>query len=786
MERYDLSYMSAVLLCQMGISTLEECDAFLFAKDKNLPSPYLFSQMEQVAERIRRGVLEEEKIVIYSDYDCDGIMGAVLLYKALVHIGAKVSIRIPSRFAGGYGLSPEAVEDLRADGASLVITVDNGIVAHGEALLLHEAGIDLIITDHHTPAESLPLCEGVLCPKVKGERYPFKELCGAGVAFKLCLVLLKMFSLSPFSRVLLPYAAIATIADMVPLTGENRTIVSLGLSELNRSEDVGLRAILACAGYQNKAVESGIVAFQIAPRINAVGRMGEVDELLELLLTEDAPRAKELASKLETVNTQRKDATAAVMASCEEYLQQHDLLSHQKVLFFALPDAPKGVVGLAAGKLSEKYSRPCVVFSVDGQEATGSARSVKNFDIYAALSVAKERYVKFGGHTAAAGLTVNTCDLDDIARLVNEHSESLGIDDALVKTLFYDAVCTSAHLTQKFVSELGLFAPFGIGNPKPVFLAKQVLVDNVSFMGADKSHARMNLSFGEGTLQGVWFSGAQRLKELDLVHKRYDVLFSASINSYGSRSSVQLEVVDMQPSVEGEEAFYQSLYQAFLQDDTTPKLCAEGCPALGLSLEGAIEQAREGDLFVSFSPETLARVSRYCAGTGRKLAVRFSSWGAPCKEDEPCCINLLMCPLEGSGGEGFSRVILLDETIFASYPHFEAPVFKLKDELDLFYIPTKIDREFVLDVYKSLRLLGALGGEFALLLERLRHTAKVELNSFCLKLCLDVMQELEILKYRVYNTKLDVRFCPVDQKKNIEDSPTVKRLNGCYEKLKKE
>lgn len=789
MQRYDLSYMSAVLLCQMGFSNLDECDEYLFCKEKNLLNPYLFSDMEKICLRIEQAIMEAQRIVIYSDYDCDGIMSAVILKKTLDRLGAQSTVYIPSRFATGYGLSEESVRELYAQGAHLILTADNGIVANAEARLVQELGMDLIITDHHTPSETLPQCAGILCAKVKGERYPFQELCGAGVALKLALALLKRAQQSAFGVNLLAYAAIATIADMVPLTGENRTIVSLGLQMLNRCEDAGLRALLKASGYADKTVESGMVAFQIAPRINAVGRMGEVDDLLALFLEADEREAKQLSCRLEQINTLRKEKTAAVLQACEEILERDCLLEKQKVLFFFVEQAPKGVVGLAAGKLAEKYNRPCVVFSVEGDMATGSARSVRHFDIYEALLTCRERYIKFGGHKAAAGLTVYTKDLNSICEAVNARAETLHINSVLTRHVLYDLRCHASHLTKKFVSELELFAPFGMANPKPVFYAHNVKLQQIAFMGSDKSHARLTMVFENSAFHAVYFSGAKRLSALDTAHQTYDVLFCASINTYSGTSQMQLEIVDLMESVDVEDQFYESLYLAFCRarDENGFAHCRaelQTMPSLALTLEEVLSRCLPEDILVSQSPQTLSRILRYLSYTDAQIHLCYSHYDV--RGESPGCVNVLVCPLDYAGVAADRRLIYLDETIFAGYPVFHGTGVKLSDTLPLFYIPTKIDREFVLEVYKSLRLLGAYGGDMHKLLLALSRTAKVPLNSFCLKLCLDVMQELAILSYDVYNTKLDVRFHPVTQKKNIEDSRTVQYLSECYERLKKE
>lgn len=462
-----------------------------------LSDPFLLRDMDKAVARIEQAIEAEEPIVIYGDYDVDGISATAILYECLSSQGAYVRCKLPTR-GSGYGLTRPALEALARKGFTLVITVDNGISAVEEAACAKELGLDLVITDHHLPGETLPDAVAVVDPKRADDESPFKNLCGAGVAFKLCAALegcdpaelLEMYG---------EFVALGTVADVMPLVGENRVLVREGLALLQDTMRPGLHALLESGGYAGKPVTTDTVSYGLAPRLNAAGRMDNASVALKLLLCGDEEQATGIAARLAEINTERQQTEQDVFAAACRTLETDPARLQDRVLVVSGEDWHPGVIGIVAARLMERYSRPVLVISLHEGEGRGSGRAPDAFDLHSALAACAGHLTRFGGHAAAAGIEIEEEKLPAFRQAINEWAAQHAARPAPA-TLQLDAVVTLEELDLPNVQELTRLAPFGRENPTPVLLVQNAVVDGVWAMGAEGRHTRVRLRQGNHTL----------------------------------------------------------------------------------------------------------------------------------------------------------------------------------------------------------------------------------------------------------------------------------------------
>jgi single-stranded-DNA-specific exonuclease len=414
-RQFGLSELSAAYLASKGFSTLGQIEEYLHPKPQDFSDPYLFADMEKCVGRIEKAIREKEKIAIYGDYDCDGVCATVILYKALQALHADVFYYLPDRFSDGYGFSMQAIDTIRLKGASLIISVDNGITAAAEIRYAKEAGIDTIVSDHHNCPDVLPEAFAVINPKNTNEKYPYEYLCGAAVAYKIAQAL--GADEGDLGKEMLTFAAVATVADLVPLTQENRSIVSIGLSLIKERINIGLTKLIEVSELKIETIAAGHISFSIAPRINACGRLYKADTAVELFLETDASRALSLANELNAYNDERRLIEADITLQAEQYISNHNL-AENGVLLIKLEDANEGVIGVACGRLCEKYNRPTIICVSKNGICKGSARSIPKINIYERLCLAKDLFIKFGGHAQAAGFTIREADFERMRALI--------------------------------------------------------------------------------------------------------------------------------------------------------------------------------------------------------------------------------------------------------------------------------------------------------------------------------------------------------------------------------
>lgn len=528
----NINPLLAKVLGARGIKDINEARDFLHPSSEQLLNPFLFKDMEDCVSLIKNKISLGEQICIYGDYDVDGVSGSAILYKALKSMGANVDCILPSRMQHGYGLSCDAVSNMST--YSLLITVDCGITNVKEIALAKSMGLNVIVTDHHECGALLPVADYILNPKREEETYAWRELCGAGIAFKLANALT-----GDYANDFLDIAAIATIADIVPLIGENRTIAKLGLDKLNRTENIGLKKLIESAKLKPGMIDSHDVAFRIAPRMNAAGRIATARIVFDLLTTTDEIEAVELASKINTLNADRQQRQERVITEALEMEEKHP--SDKFIMHFS-DDWDVGIIGLAASKLCEKYNKPAMLLAKVDDKYVGSARSIEGVNIYEALHTQSDLYEKFGGHSGAAGLTVRPEHLKVVKDNVNVYLNSKYNDTDFLPTRRYDLTLTPKEITNGLITDLNKLQPFGYKNEPVNILFKKSSLLNVKPVGSDR-HSRFLLKSGGYSINAIAFS-----TKVDSLPANADIIGTVQINDFDGFPQVMADTFSYSPS----------------------------------------------------------------------------------------------------------------------------------------------------------------------------------------------------------------------------------------------
>lgn len=549
----------AQLLLNRGVSEPQAARRFLEAKRLDFHDPELLPGAVEAADRIARAAFAGRRIVIYGDYDVDGVCGTSLLWACLKLAGAKnVSYYIPHRIEEGYGVNADALRKLATEqGAELIVTVDCGITAVAEARLARELGVEFIITDHHVPGPALPEADVVVHPRRPGGSYPFGDLCGCGVAFKLAWQLCKGFGdgkkASPHLRDFLVKAihlvALATVADVVPLADENRIFVRHGLNGLTTEPSVGMRALLEVSECLGKdRLTASQLGFQLGPRVNAAGRMEAARMAVELFTTDDPDRAKEIAAALDQCNRDRQDIERATVEAAKAQLEAQGGLGDRGGIVLGAEGWHHGVIGIVAGRIAEWYHRPTVIITLNGGLGQGSARSVPGFNLHEALSACSQHLTSFGGHAAAAGLKVSASEFEAFSQCFDEHCRATLTPDQKRKDLWIDAEARLGELTLPVVETIGRLEPHGMGNPKPALLATELhVVGPPRIVGKKLNHLKLRLGQGSLTLGAIGWNLAGRAAEFP-PGTPCSAVFAPGINEWNNRREVQLEIRDIRPA----------------------------------------------------------------------------------------------------------------------------------------------------------------------------------------------------------------------------------------------
>lgn len=566
------------LLANRGLATPEAIDEF-FNPDyvDHIHDPFLLKGMAEAVERICRAVKDDEKILVYGDYDADGVTAATVMVKTLKFLGVKTpEIYIPDRAKEGYGLKEAAIVKFKKIGVGLIITVDCGIASRKEIDLANDLGLDVIVTDHHWAPDKLPEALAIINPKQKNDPYPFKELAGVGVAFKLAQALLKSANFSPkdekdklaFEKWLLDLVAIGTVADSVPLIGENRTLAAYGLIVLGKTKNIGLGEVSRQikekklkkgngTGTEEK-ITSDTISFQFAPRINAAGRLDHANTSFALLNTESKKEAQGLAQSLELLNGKRQSLTDGILKEIRKRLGKKSVGWRSKIIFEGDKEWPIGVLGLIAGKLTDEFSRPAFILNCGKKISGGSCRSIPSFNIIEALSQAEKLLEEFGGHKGAAGFKVENKNLEKLRKKLEAIADREIKEEELAPAVEIDAEVGTENMHLDFFREVEKMAPFGEGNPEPVFVLRNMRIAEMRAVGNGEKHLKLSLlpdknekgkkndPSASKIFRAIGFNlGDWSVSNKIKINDRIDIAFTLSVNEWNGYSNLEFKVIDL-------------------------------------------------------------------------------------------------------------------------------------------------------------------------------------------------------------------------------------------------
>ena len=548
-EKLGISPILASLLIRRGITTESAAKRFFRPQLADLINPFLMKDMDAAVDRLNDAMGHKERILVYGDYDVDGCTAVALVYKFLRQFYSNIDYYIPDRYDEGYGVSKKGIDFAKETGVKLIIILDCGIKAIEEITYAKEQGIDFIICDHHVPDEVMPPAVAILNPKRPDDTYPFKNLCGCGVGFKFMQAFAKNNNI-PFSRLvpLLDFCAVSIAADLVPVVDENRILAFHGLKQLNQNPSLGLKAIIDICGLNGRELSMSDIIFKIGPRINASGRMENGKKSVDLLVEREYSLAFNQAKHIDEYNEQRKDVDRQMTEEANQIVARLESQKHQSSIVLYDEHWKKGVIGIVASRLTEIYFRPTVVLTRDENLATGSARSVAGFDVYAAIKSCRDLLLNFGGHTYAAGLTMKWADVKEFRErfqaFVEEHIEP----EQREAILDIDAVIDFKDITKKLHSDLKRFAPFGPGNPKPLFCTLDVYDFGTSkVVGREQEHIKLELvdSKSNNVMNGIAFGQSASARYIKS-KRSFDIAYTIEDNVF-KRGAIQLQIEDIRP-----------------------------------------------------------------------------------------------------------------------------------------------------------------------------------------------------------------------------------------------
>ena len=540
--KFNLSNLVAKILSNRNIlgREMQEDDIkkFLNPTRDDFYDPFLLPDMEQAVERIEQAINNNEKILIYGDYDADGITSTTILIKFFKEIGVEVDKYIPNRLEEGYGINNKALEEIKNRGIDLIITVDTGITANDQVKYANELGLDVIITDHHEPSDEIPKAVAVIDAKCKNNKYPFNQLAGCGIAFKLTQAISIKRKLEP-SKYLknLDIVSIGTISDLVPLVDENRVIVKLGLMLVKQTKNIGLRKLLLKS--QLKELDSTSISFGITPRINAAGRLGNQNDALNLFITEDAKEAERLSEILNSYNIERQKIGNKIYEEAISQLKDKE----KNCIILGKEDWHHGVIGIVSSKITEKFNKPSILLCFENNIAKGSGRSVPGFDLYKAISSTKEYLLGFGGHTMACGLSLTVENFEKFKKEITKYiDENLDISK-LEKEIYIDEILTIDDLDIEKIKELKSLEPFGEENPEPIIMYKNVEINGIRTLSENK-HLKLSLKKNDKIIDAIGFNLGE-LAEKYKIGDTIDIVGNIEINSFNGKDLIQIRLIDI-------------------------------------------------------------------------------------------------------------------------------------------------------------------------------------------------------------------------------------------------
>jgi len=541
----NISPILAQLLINRETKEVPSARKFLKADLKDLRDPYIFQDMEKAVEKILRAINNNERILIYGDYDVDGLTSVALLFTILRKFTTNLYYYIPNRFQEGYGLNEEAIDILFKNNIKLIITVDCGINSISEIEKANNYSINVIVTDHHQPQKSLPSALAIINPKCD-TNYPFKELAGVGVSFKVAQALYSKLKKNQDDLwSLLDYVALGSIADSVPFIDENRILIKYGLRALNQTNKEGLKALIMESGVNYGNLGTKEVNFALAPRINAAGRLGDPKLALELLLTDSEYKAKYLSQKLSEINKRRREIGDNILKEARKFASIQVKEEDNKVLVLESENWNQGVIGIIASRLVDEFNRPAIIISKKNGIAKGSGRSIKGFHLYNVLESCQDILINFGGHELAAGITMESNKIPEFKLRINEISQNFIKEDDLSPELKIDTQISLSDINFGLIKDISVLEPFGIGNPQPVFCSYKNIISDWRLVGGKREHLKIKIKGENRTLEGIGFKLSKIGKQIFSENKVVDLAFNIELNKWNGTENLQLNIKDI-------------------------------------------------------------------------------------------------------------------------------------------------------------------------------------------------------------------------------------------------
>ena len=547
-SRFNIDPVTARIIRNRDVTDMENVDMYLNGTLDRLHDPMMMKDMDKAVSVIASSIRDNKHIRIIGDYDIDGICSIYILFKGLKICGADVDYEVPDRITDGYGINENLIKQAYEAGVEVIITCDNGIAAASQIDYANELGMTVVITDHHdVPYEEtdngrryiIPKAAAVVDPKQNDCRYPFKMLCGAGIAYKFIDCMVKEFQTGDsVMPELLQFAAIATVGDIVDLLDENRIIVKEGLKLIANTENYGLNALMAVTGVSRESINAYHIGFVLGPCLNASGRLDSAKRALKMLVTDDRAEAERHAGELKDLNEERKKLTSEAVDKAVDMVENSSL-KDDKVLVIFLPDCHESIAGIVAGRIREKYYKPVIVLTRGEQEAKGSARSIESYNMFEKLSECKDLFTRFGGHPMAAGLSLPEENIPEFRRRINEYC-NLSEED-LTETVWIDVPMPLEYINEKLILELGGLEPFGKANPKPVFADKNISIRNIRAIGKDKQYTRMTIAKDSGiVIDAVGFFSCTELETVYNKNGRISCTYYPEINEFRDKKQIQV------------------------------------------------------------------------------------------------------------------------------------------------------------------------------------------------------------------------------------------------------
>ncbi|RCX17959.1 exonuclease RecJ [Anaerobacterium chartisolvens] len=796
-EEAGISRLLATILLGRGMSDPEGIKEFMDPRMDGLNDPFLFNGMDRATERIIKAVKANERIVIYGDYDVDGITSTALLYGFLSELGSNVEYYIPDRIEDGYGLSINALHRIRLAGSCLIITVDCGITAVDEVKYINENGMEIIITDHHECKEILPEAFEIISSGIPGSRYPFKELAGVGVAYKLACAIAAKMGLDTDCSNFLDLTALGTVADVVSLTGENRIIVKNGIDIIQSTRRPGLRALLDNCGLQGKPVTSWVISFVLAPRINAAGRVGKASRAVRLFTTADAQEALSIVLQLNEENRLRQETETGILRQAIEIVEREIDLKTEKVIVICGKGWHHGVIGIVASRITDRYYRPCILISCEEDGAAkGSGRSVQGFDLFRALGSCGHLLEKYGGHEMAAGLSLRAENIPAVRREINIYADEVMEERDLIPKITIDAVIKREDISLARVRELEKLAPFGAGNPSPVFEYDALTVAEARAVGESK-HLKLKLEDGGSFIDAIGFNMGNLLEGVNN-GSRVDVACSLDVNSWNSEERVQMNIKGIKQCsrIFEEESYFISLDECMrfwsLSEYGGPEafnFCYRGVEALQDMLQTEkntvimVNSLPDAQCLVKFliNNETAIKKNRIICYTSVDCNNFTSNSNFILVNPDPRRLELSWfdnAAIYGSWiDEGYLRAVIEKggEDKLRLVKSGETPEFNIEQ-----IVP---EREELAAVYQYLKAGASEGkavGSFSRLAEKVAYCYNININYFKIKRCVEIFEELKLIKKDMRKDG-GVAFTVIysgKDKKRLEDSKLYRMLQS--------